>query len=68
MATIAQKPLFGWDQIEALGDLKRLQLALENLPDEPVVSKLEQERDRGRVPVASNGHSANASERIFLDA
>ena len=48
MATIAQKPLFGWDQIEALGDLKRLQLVLENLPDEPVVSKLEQERDRGR--------------------
>jgi hypothetical protein len=48
MATIAQEPLFGWDQIEALGDLKRLQLVLENLPDEPVVSKLEQERDRGR--------------------
>jgi hypothetical protein len=48
MATIAQKPLFGWEQIEALGDLKRLQLVLENLPDEPVVSKLEQERDRGR--------------------
>jgi len=50
MATVAQKPLFGWDQIEALGDLKRLRLVLENLPDEPVVSKLEQdrERDRGR--------------------
>ncbi len=48
MATIAQRPLFGWDQIEALGDLKRLRLVLENLPDEPVVSKLEQERDRGR--------------------
>jgi len=48
MATISQKPLFGWNQIEGLGDLKRLQLVLENLPDEPVVSKLEQERDRGR--------------------
>jgi hypothetical protein len=48
MATISQKPLFGWEQIEALGDLKRLQLVLENLPDEPVVSTLEQERDRGR--------------------
>lgn len=48
MATISQKPLFGWERIEALGDLKRLQLVLENLPDEPVVSKLEQERDRGR--------------------
>jgi hypothetical protein len=48
MATIAQKPLFGWDQIEALGDLKRLQLVLENLPDEPLVHALEQERNRGR--------------------
>jgi len=48
MATIAQKPLFGWDQIEALGDLKRLQLVLENLPDETLMRKLEQERDRGR--------------------
>ena len=48
MATISQKPLFGWDQIEALGDLKRLQLVLENLPDEPLMKKLEQERDRGR--------------------
>jgi len=48
MATISQKPLFGWDQIEALGELKRLQLVLENLPDEMLVSKLEQERYRGR--------------------
>jgi hypothetical protein len=48
MATISQKPLFGWDQIEALGDLKRLRLVLENLPDEALMKKLEQERDRGR--------------------
>jgi hypothetical protein len=48
MATIAQKRLFGWDQIEALGDLARLQLVLENLVDEPLVCTLERERDRGR--------------------
>lgn len=48
MATISQKPLFGWEQVESLGDLKRLQLVLENLPDEQLVGKLEQERDRGR--------------------
>jgi len=48
MASIAQKTLFGWDQIEALGDLKRLQLVVENLPDEALMRKLEQERDRGR--------------------
>ena len=34
MATISQKPLFGWDQIEALGDLRPLKLVLDNLPDE----------------------------------
>ena len=48
MATISQKTLFGWDQIEALGDLKRLRLVLDSLPDEPLMSKMEQERDRGR--------------------
>jgi len=48
MATLSQKPLFGWDQIEALGDLKRLRLVLENLPDEAFMKKLEQERGRGR--------------------
>jgi Transposase domain (DUF772)/Transposase DDE domain len=48
MATIAQKRLFGWDQIEALGDLARLKLVLENLPDESLMRKLEQLRDRGR--------------------
>ncbi|MGA2976161.1 MAG: hypothetical protein ABSF77_12690 [Spirochaetia bacterium] len=40
MATIAQKPLFGWNQIERLGDLKRLRLVLENLPDELLMRKL----------------------------
>ena len=48
MATLSQKLLFGWDQIEALGDLKRLRLVLDNLPDETLMKKLEQERYRGR--------------------
>ncbi|MCX7030700.1 MAG: transposase [Spirochaetes bacterium] len=48
MASIPQKALFGWDQIEALGDLKRLQLVLESLPDEVLMRTLEQERHRGR--------------------
>jgi hypothetical protein len=48
MASIAQKRLFGWDQIEALGDLKRLQLVVESLPDEELMRKLEQQRHRGR--------------------
>ena len=48
MATIAQKQLFQWDQIEALGDLARLKLVLDNLPDEALMKKLEHHRDRGR--------------------
>ncbi|MGA2642389.1 MAG: transposase [Spirochaetia bacterium] len=48
MASITQKTLFGWDQIEALGDLRRLRLVLDSLPDEALMKKLEQERDRGR--------------------
>jgi transposase len=44
-----QLSLFSWDEIEDLGDLKRLQLALENLPDEQLMRELERERGpRGR--------------------
>jgi hypothetical protein len=48
MAIIAQKRLFGWEEIEELGDLQRLQLVLEYLPDEKLMRVLEEERDRGR--------------------
>ena len=48
MAIIAQKRLFGWEEIEELGDLKRLALVLEHLPDEKLMKVLEEERDRGR--------------------
>ena len=47
-ASLTQKTLFEWDQIEALGDLRRLRLVLENLYDEALMKKLEQERYRGR--------------------
>ena len=33
MASIQQKQLFVWQEIEELGDLERLVLALQNLPD-----------------------------------
>jgi len=48
MATISQRQLFEWNQIEALGDLRRLQLVLDNLPDDGLMKKLDQQRDRGR--------------------
>lgn len=46
MASIAQKPIFGWEEIEGLADLKRLRLVLENLPDEPLMRVLEAARGR----------------------
>jgi hypothetical protein len=48
MASIAQKRLFGWEEIEELGDLQRLKLVLQSLPDEELMRVLERERDRGR--------------------
>jgi hypothetical protein len=48
MAIIAQKRLFGWEEIEELGDLQRLRLVLEYLPDEKLMRVLEEERDKGR--------------------
>jgi len=48
MAIIAQKKLFGWNEIEELGDLDRLRLVLQWLPDEPLMRALEEKRGRGR--------------------
>lgn len=48
MAVIIQNQLFGWQDIEKLGDLERLSLVLKYLPDEPVVRELERTRGRGR--------------------
>lgn len=46
MASVTQKPLFGWQQIEGLGDLARLKLVLENMPDEPLMAALERQRGK----------------------
>ncbi len=48
MATIAQPSLFSWDEIETTSDLDRLSLVLSVLPDEKLMSKLEQKRGKGR--------------------
>ncbi len=41
MASIAQKQLFCWSDIEELGDLERLMLVFESLPDEELMRRLE---------------------------
>lgn len=48
MATLPQRPLFCWNEIDELGDLHRLRLVLEALPDESLMTALEKHRGRGR--------------------
>ena len=48
MAVIPQKQLFSWKEIENLGDLSRLRLLLDYLPDEPLMRALESQRAKGR--------------------
>jgi hypothetical protein len=48
MAIIPQQTLFVWSEIENLGDLERLRLVLEYMPDEELMQSLERERKNGR--------------------
>ena len=48
MARIAQRRLFGWKEIDELGDLERFKLVLDTIPDEEFARLLETERFRGR--------------------
>jgi len=48
MAIIAQQSLFVWSEIENLGDLERLRLVIEYMPDEELMYKLERDRKNGR--------------------
>ena len=44
MATLPRPQLFCWDSVDQLGDLQRLRLVLDALPDEPLMQALEAER------------------------
>ena len=48
MAIIPQGRLFCWEDVENLGELKRLRLVLEALPDEELMRTLEAQRGKGR--------------------
>ncbi len=48
MAIIPQQKLFGWEEIDDLGDLERLQLVLDYIPDEGLMRHLEKECGGGR--------------------
>ena len=64
MATISQKQLFVWNDLENLGDLERLKLVLDYIPDEQLVTKLEEQRNKGRdkYPVRAVWNSILAGE------
>lgn len=48
MAIIHQRQLFSWKDVENLGDLERLKLVIENIPDENLMLLLEKNRGKGR--------------------
>lgn len=48
MAIIPQMKMFEWDEISTLGDLERLQLVLDYMPDEALMRTLERNRGKGR--------------------
>ena len=48
MAKIPQLAFFSWEQVEPLGDLERLQLVFDALPDESLMQRLERDRGKGR--------------------
>ncbi len=48
MAIIPQISMFVWEEIESLGDLERLRLVIEYMPDEELMNTLEKERRNGR--------------------
>ena len=50
MATQSKLP-FSWRDVDQLPDLRRLELALEHLPDGPVVAALSERRGRDDYPV-----------------
>lgn len=48
MAIIPQMSLFTWKEIDELGDLERLRLVLDYMPDEDLMATLEKKRGQGR--------------------
>jgi Transposase domain (DUF772) len=48
MAKVYQKSLFSWKDIDHIGDLERLKLVIEYLPDQKLVYVLQKQRGNGR--------------------
>ena len=59
MAVVAQTNLFSWDALDARTDLERLNLAIDNLPDDKIIQYLEVMRGNGRddYPIKAMWHA-----------
>lgn len=73
MAKITQPEFFGWEEIENLGDLERLKLVIDTIPDEQLMQMLEKIRGKGRddYPVRSMWNSVLAGvvfEHISIES
>ena len=62
MAT-EQSILFSWADVDKLPDLRRLALVLETLPDEALLTRLEERRGRDDYPVRVARDYRRASAR-----
>jgi hypothetical protein len=70
MAIIPQLKLFEWNEIQTLGDLDRLRLVLDYMPDEELMTALERNRGKGRndYPVRAMWNSVLAGIVFQHDA
>jgi len=69
MAIIPQMSMFVWEnEIESLGDLIRLELVLESLPDEKVMRVLREERGNWRndYPICAMWNLLIAMSALFI--
>ena len=57
----ANRCLFSWHDVDALPDLRRLEMVIDALPDEQIIAALEQKRGRGR-----NDYPVRAMWRALL--
>ena len=48
MRIIQQLSAFDYEKIEILGDLERVKLLIDNVPDEAIIARLEEIRGKGR--------------------
>ena len=62
MSIVTQLSMLSWEEVENLGDLERLRLLIDHLPDEGLLTILQKKRSKGRddYPVVAMWHAVLA--------